>query len=136
MKNAFRYMKNADAIRVVLDDWVEFRNFIGILGELEGVATDPAEGAMVAIAGPHLVVKKIKGVLCIRDKNPNDVPLVTDTWFQVPDECPHSSSPTCDQAPCREVLDTQIDDRSFLRKIPQSLRKWILSKLNPLTKFP
>ena len=86
--------------------------FIGILGGLEGVATDLVEGFIAATVAPHLVVTQINCILCIRDKNPTDVPLVKEVWFQVADELLPRIPPARGQGSAREEPVTQIDDHS------------------------
>ena len=86
--------------------------FIGILGGLEGVATDPVEGFIAATAGPHLIVTKINCILCIRNTNPTNVHLVKEVWFQVADELLPRIPPARGQGSAREAPVTQIDDHS------------------------
>ena len=56
LRMAFRYIKNAAAVDVVHEDWVDFNTFICILGGLEGVATDPIKGFIALSACSHLTV--------------------------------------------------------------------------------
>ena len=73
IRMALKYVVNSNALDFVCNDCVDFDAFIGILGGLEGVVTQPVYGYIDAIADPHLLVKKINGILCIRDKNPTGV---------------------------------------------------------------
>ena len=53
MRMAFKYMLSAEVVIPVHGDWVEFRGFMGNLGILEGVATDPVLAAMEITGGSH-----------------------------------------------------------------------------------
>ena len=49
---------SSTALDFVCDDWVDLIFFMGILGGLEGVVTQPVFGYIDAIADPHLFVKQ------------------------------------------------------------------------------
>ena len=86
MRMAFKYVVSSNALDFVCNDWVDFDAFICILGGLEGVVTQPVYGYIDAIQDPHLLVQKINGILCIRDKNPTGLPIVNEGWFQYADD--------------------------------------------------
>ena len=92
--------------------WVDFYTFFGILGGFEGVATDPITGFIAVYACSHLTVTEINCNLCIRDRNPTDVPLVNEVWFQVADERLPRISPARGKGSTRDAPVTQRDDPS------------------------
>ena len=86
LRIAFKYMLSAEVVIPVHGDWVEFPAFMGNLGILEGVATDPVLVAMEINRGSHLIMKNINGTVCLRDDNPAELPLVKEDWFHAAEE--------------------------------------------------
>ena len=59
-----------------------------------------------------MIVTEINCNLCIRDRNPTDVPLVNEVWFQVADERLPRISPARGKGSTRDAPVTQRDDPS------------------------
>ena len=76
------------------------------------MVTQPVYGYIDAIQDPHLFIKKINCILCIRDKDPTGLPIVNEGWFQSADDQISRIPPAHGQEPARDAPDTQVDDPS------------------------